>query len=116
MEFEPELHLETQEKADLVGTMSTPGFKILNKIAKASCDKFIVSLLNTETENKEAVYANFLKAQVAAQLYTMFVNKLNEERAIYLSLPRAGDKPIDTTEGLLDIGDLPSIELDEEFF
>ena len=103
--MEPEIHLGRDEQAHLAAIRPMPGFGILLKIAKAEVDKFLLRLVNTPTTDRDAVITHHMTAQVAAQLLTGCVNKVNEELELYANAPRTTDIPVDVTEGILDIGE-----------
>lgn len=105
--------LTTKEQADLAAIISTPGFKVLKDIAESECKKFINVLVNTDASDDAKVLANHKKAQVAAQLFSGFIERINEEISQYTNAPRPSDKPVDITKGLLDIDDIMNIELEE---
>ncbi len=104
--FEPELALTHIERAHLVSMASTEGFHILNRIMRSQVDKFVMAQTNTDPVNETAVLSAHRMAKAAAQFYQMFTDRVNEEMLQYSHAPKAGDKPVDVTEGLLDLGDL----------
>lgn len=106
--YEPELEIDEGEAGTLVSFMGHPGFLVWQKVRKAEFQKFFTKLMNTDTEDKEAVLERHRIAKLAAQLYQGETNTLNEIRLQYTSAPRDRDRPVDETEGVLDIGDLAS--------
>ncbi len=105
--FEPELILDYTEKAHLAAISSTPGYHIINRIARAEVDKFILRLINTDTAEPEKVIIDRHRdAKVAAQIYAGMFQRLNNEIYDYTASPRDSDKPLDVTQGVLDIGDI----------
>lgn len=108
--MELELMLDSKDRAELASTVATPGYQVHNKILKHVCDSFITQLLNTQATEPESVLINHQLAKVSAQIFTMIVNRVEEEMLIFRNYPKASDKPIDATEGVLDIGEYVSIE------
>lgn len=106
--YEPELDIDDGEAGTLVSFMSHPGFLVWQKVRKAEFQKFFTKLMNTDSVSEDQVLENFRVAKIAAQLYQGETNTLNEIRVQYTSAPRDMDKPVDVTEGILDIGHLAS--------
>src|SRR5258706_1213987 len=86
--------------------MSMDGFKVLHSIMRSECDKFIVAMINANPAEPREVLAKQALAKAAAQFYTAVTNRFNEERSIYTNAPHQNDKPLDSTEGILDLGEL----------
>jgi hypothetical protein len=103
--MEPELDLEPAEKAYLVSLMAMHGYKVLHKVIKSECDRFIVALLNSPQDDTKKILANFTMAKTAAMLYTAWTNRVNSIVEEYTHTPKSSDRPIDITAGILDIGD-----------
>jgi hypothetical protein len=103
--MEPELDLEQAEKAYLVSLVSMHGYKVLHKVIKSECDRFIVAHLNTAPDDTKKILASFIMTKTAAMLYTAWTNRVNSIVEEYTHTPKASDAPIDITAGVLDIGD-----------
>jgi hypothetical protein len=103
--MELELTLGRNEQAYLAAIKATPGFKVLDDIAKSEVNKFIQRLINIPSDDKEAVLSAHMAAKVAAQMYAGFVNRINFEIDQYMNTPTLRDKPKDLTEGILDLGE-----------
>jgi hypothetical protein len=108
--FNPEIHLDSQELADLAGIVAHPGIKVLHKIARSCIDQFMVDCINQETDT--AILSSHKSAKVAAQLFTSVVNRVNVEIHDYVHRVKDTDVPEDVTKNL-DLGDT-SDELEEE--
>ncbi len=104
--FEPAFALSHIERAHLVSIASTEGFHILNRIMRSQVDKFVMAQTNTDPVDEKAVLAAHRMAKAAAQFYQMVTDRINEELLQYSHAPQAGQKPVDATEGLLDLGEL----------
>jgi hypothetical protein len=103
--MEPELKLEPAEKAYLVSLVSMHGYKVLHRVIRSECDKFITALLNTPPDDTKKVLANFTMAKTAAMLYTQWTQRVNNIIEEYTHTPKASDAPVDITSGILDLGD-----------
>jgi hypothetical protein len=110
--FEPELALTHIERAHLVNVASTEGFHILNRIMRSQVDTFVMAQTNADPVNEAEVLSAHRMAKAAAQFYQMFTDRINEEMLQYSHAPKAGEKPVDVTEGLLDLGDLEEMTED----
>lgn len=106
--FAPAIELSYSDQSDLAATCATPGYNIIHRIMRAEVDKFVLALINTEQDDKEAVYAAFLLSKAAAQLYQGTTNKINQEVIQYSANLGRESVPVDGTEGILDIGELAS--------
>lgn len=102
--FNPELELERKEIAELAAIYSQPGFKVLTKIHRTSVDWFVKNLLNTDGVKKDEVLIRHNQAQVAAQLYTLLLNYVNNLVHEYVH-SQPTNKLVESAEGL-DIGDV----------
>lgn len=120
-DFAPELELEQGEVASLAAIMSHPGYKVIHKIFRSTVDRFTVAILNADSADDKQVLSRVRSAKVAAQIYTAFTNRANQEVADFMHQPRANDKPVDVTENL-DFGEASNflehynIENEEESF
>jgi hypothetical protein len=106
----PEIELTSDERVQLYQTISTPGQAVVMKIFKAVVDGYITRMLNTPDGDKDTVYARFLMTKCAGQLFTLLVNRLNDEVDQYreAAAQNRPQVPIDGTQGILDIGEAPS--------
>lgn len=102
-QFEPEIHLDHADRAQLVHLTTTEGFKILNRMMRAEVDKFVLAHINADAGDESAVLASHKVAKAAAQFYEGIISRVNEEVALYASSPKVGEKPVDVTEGLIDM-------------
>lgn len=100
--FDPDLTLTDMERAHLYATYSSEGFKIFQQILESEVAKFRVALDNADPANERAVLAAHQMSKAAAQFYTGLVRRVNEEINLYTN-SRQGDKPVDVTEGVLDL-------------
>lgn len=108
--FDPDLRLDYLEKAHLHQVYAMPGYHVMHRLFRSEVDKFIVALINTDPSEPEKVITAQLLAKAAAQFYTGITNRINEEIVQYTAAPRAGDKPVDLTEGMLDMETLAEEE------
>lgn len=113
--FNPDYQLERVEQAALASVVPTDGFRVIHRIMKSEVDKFVVRMINTDPANEKTVIAAHLLSKAAAQFYQGVINRINEEITIYHHAPKASDKPVDITEGLIDLGEavsnLPNIDI-----
>ena len=101
--FKPELMLDQQELSELVAIYGQPGFKVINKIHRTCVDWFVKQLINAPATDKEEVLVRHLQSQVAAQLYTLLLDSINNMVSEHIhSQPSA--KPVEAAQGL-DFGD-----------
>ena len=101
--FKPELVLDQQEMSELAAVYGQPGFKVINKIHRTCVDWFVKQLINTDATKPEAVLIRHQQSQIAAQLYTLLLDSINNTVSEYIhSMP--SDKPVNAIEGL-DFGD-----------
>lgn len=114
--MELEYKLGRDEQASLAAVAGHPGFRVILKLGEMEAKKFIQVLMNTPASDKDLVITNHIKAQEIAQWFTGFVNRINEEITEYTHAPKASDKPIDVTSGILDLGDEPVSNDILEFF
>lgn len=81
-------------------------------------DKFAIAMINADPSKEREVVASHYLAKAAAQVYQMVTDRVNEEVLQYAHAPRPSDKPVDITEGLIDLGDiaaqLPNVDLGGE--
>lgn len=101
--FEPQIALEHDERASLAQMAAMPGYKILHRLLRSQVDMFVISLVNVSAADPDDVLAAHQMAKAAAQFYDGITNVVNEEILAYTGAPRPGDKPIDSTEGILDL-------------
>ena len=100
---DPEMKLDGRQQAQLAAMVGTEGFRILMDIMEAECEKFTVSLINADASKHDEVIARHYLAKSAAQFYAAVVSRINNEVEVYAHAPKIGDRPIDMTEGLLDM-------------
>lgn len=104
MAIDPEYQLDDQERAYVAMLKSdTPAFAALTKIFESEIAKFHVSLINSKTD--EEVLTNHKLEKAASQFYVQVLNRINSEIEQHYNTPRVTDKPVDATEGLIDLGE-----------
>lgn len=101
--FNPEVHLEDIERAELSVVVAHPGFKVIKKIFRSCVDVFAIDLLNTPTSADDEILSKHRDARVAAQLYTLLANRINTESQAYVA-SKISLEPVNVTEDL-DIDD-----------
>ncbi len=112
--FDPDMELERHEQAALAMLVTTEGYKVLHRIARAEVDKFLVSLLNAAAEEPSQVLERHRISKTAAQLYEGFTNRINREVFAYTERrASAAHQPVDPTEGNLDFGPHSSRDMAE---
>lgn len=104
--IDPDFEITDIERAHLATLTTTDGFKVLQKILEAEVSRFNLALLNTRATNQAEVLSAHNLAQAAAQFYQGVVDRLNKEKLLYEHMPRKNDKPVDATEGLIDLGEV----------
>lgn len=114
-QFNPDLQLDTTDRANLAGLSSNEGFKVLQRIMRSEVDKFVVKLINTDPAKPKEIIAAHRLAKAAAQFYTAISNRVNEEIQTYIATPREGDRPVDVTSGVLDFGQIAAELSDTDF-
>lgn len=125
--FNPEYELDHNDRMQLAGIYSQPGFQILQRICGSEVDKFYIKLVNTESDDTAGVLAAHKMYKAAAQFYEGLVRRINEEMIQFTGTVVHNDKPEpDVTEGTLDFGefaskveDLPNVNFfasEEELF
>lgn len=112
MEFEPVIELSPDEAGMLAAIMSHPGFKVIQKICKSTVDQFAVAMLNADEADEKRILSLHRSAKVAAQLYTMQLNRMKNAVNDYIQ-SQPSDKPIDVAEAL-DIGAYTRVGEEEE--
>jgi hypothetical protein len=97
--FNPELNLQPEEIAYLASVYGQPGFKVIAKILRKGVDWFIKNLVNANASKTEEVVTAQIKSQVAAQMYTLWLNQINELVVQYVH-SQPTDKPVESVQGL----------------
>lgn len=103
--IDPDFTLTYGERAQLSAITPQPGFGVLLHLMQSEADKFITSLINADPASPEDVLTKHLLAKAAAQFFQGITNRVNEEVALYTNAPKANDKPVDITAGVLDLGE-----------
>jgi hypothetical protein len=98
--IDPQMELESIERAHLAATVVQDGFKVIHKIMLAEVEKFRLKLLNSDPVKRDEVLAAHTMAKAAAQVVAGIVNRINEEVMQYTNTPRVNDPPQDSSEGL----------------
>lgn len=113
VKFEPDITLEPHDRVALAGMLASPGFRVFQRIMKASVDQIGLNLMNTPSDDEGKVISRHRTWKMAGQYYTLLVEFLNREKEIYAaSIPN--NTPIDAGDGL-DLGEtVASGEQDEE--
>lgn len=109
--FTPSIELDYTNRADLAAMCATPGYSVLHRIMRSEVDKFVLAIMNTQATDKEAVFNNFLVMKAAAQFYEGITQRVNGELMQYTAQGPA-PAPVDNTEGVLDIGEVASLQSD----
>ena len=110
--IDPETRLDDIERAHLMQVVNTEGFNVFNRLCEYECEKFKVKLLNIDSAKADEIVAAHALAKAAAQFYAAIMNRVNAEIETYTKTPKFTDKPVDVTEGLLNIDD---IALEEDY-
>jgi hypothetical protein len=113
MAFEPVIELTDFERGELAQTCATPGFKIIHKILRSEVDKFVVAHMNTPVEDEKLAYARFVQSKTAAQIYQGMADRINLELTVAVARSKEGQIETvgDSTEGLLDLGEIASSDV-----
>lgn len=105
--FNPVIELEPGDRAALVAMSNSHGYRVFHKIMRKTVDNFVLAMVNADPSDRESVLAKHIMAKTASQLYQGMTDAVNEEVMQYIHSPRTTDTPADTTEGILDLDDLP---------
>jgi hypothetical protein len=97
--FNPDVELSYTEKAALTAIMVHPGFEIWQKISRSCVDQFVTHLLASDDNNDKEIITRYRMSKIAAQLYTMQMNKMFNAKHEYLHA-QDNDKPVDSAQGL----------------
>lgn len=100
------LEITNFDRANIVATVHTDGFKALQKVFEIELEKFQQKALNSDPANVATAMANLSMARAATLFYQGIVDRINNEVTIYQNAPRASDVPVDATEGVLDLDGL----------
>jgi hypothetical protein len=111
--FAPDTTLNSRERQELAMIIAQPGFKVMQNLWKSCVSSFNLALINTPEDSTDLIVARHRSAKVAAQLYTLFVNRINEEVFNINNAPRPYDKPLDISNDL-DIGEYTKYGADIE--
>jgi hypothetical protein len=95
------MQLDTKQQALLASFVNTDGFKILCGLMKDSVLEFNKKLLAAIKPEDVIIAHN--QASAAAKFYEDVLNRVDSEIYLYTATPKPGDKPVDSTEGVLDI-------------
>jgi hypothetical protein len=110
--FNPDIELSYTEKAALTAIMVHPGFDIWQKISRSCVDQFVTHLLASDDNNDKEIITRYRMSKIAAQLYTMQLNKMVTAKYEYLHA-QEDEKPVDSAQGL-DFGTTAEQEIDIE--
>lgn len=102
--FVPILVLAPHEQAEITQTISSAGWRHIQRIFDHECTKFILDTINTPSEDTEDVIEKHRCAKVAAQLYEGGVQRINNEVGQYLGSRKALEVQADVTDGVLQMG------------
>lgn len=94
------------KRARLASFIVTDDFKLIQEICEDELKKFELKFINTKVQDDKEVLANHALWKAAAQFYQGIINRINSEVELYRLSPKVNDKPEDTTEGVLDLGEL----------
>lgn len=103
-EFHPELLLERHQQAALAQTCAEEGYKVIHLIARAEVDKFVLDLINSDSDDKDKIIEKHRISKTAAMLYQGITNRINHEVSKYINASQVQGQPVDPTEGSLDLG------------
>ncbi len=115
-EYTPELILDPNEVAALALLTGQDGYKVIHKIIKHELSKFITAHINTATGNDSAITEGHRIIKTAVQLYDGATNSINTLVSTYTSAKQVDGRPIDVTEGLIDLGPAASTQDDLDGF
>ena len=115
VEFNPEVMLSHDERAQIAHTMATPGFIHINRIMRVEVDKFAIDLINADEDNDKMVLARHKMSKAAAQYYARVVSRINSEAQQFMREAGNPTEPTDPTEGLIDLGEFVNAEEPESF-
>lgn len=102
--FVPELEFQPHEQAEITQTISSAGWKHIQRLFDHECTKFILDTINTPSEHTDEVIEKHRCAKVAAQLYEGGVQRINNEVGQYIGSRKALDVEADVTESVLQMG------------
>jgi hypothetical protein len=109
-EFNPDISLDRAEQSSLASIIAQPGFAVVQKIGKSCVDSFVVAWINKEQD--EDVLRAHRHAKVAAQFYTMLIQRIKDEVDEYIHT-QPQEKPLDVAQSL-DIGEYIQNNYDEK--
>lgn len=101
--LEFELELDDHEIASLALLTGQPGWAVFHKIKRYVANKYITAMINVPS-GSEAVLEAQRVTKVAAQTYDDEINIINKIVQGYTQSRKPEGKPIDITEGLIDLG------------
>ncbi len=81
--FNPEITLDRAEQSNLASIVSQPGFAVIQKIGKSIVDQFVRVAIN-QKEDEDVLKAH-RNAKIAAQIYTMMIERIKAEVIIYVA-------------------------------
>lgn len=106
-----DLILNDSDRAQLMNTISSQGWKIIHQIMELEAEKFQVALLNVKPGNKEEREDKWFLAKAAAQVVAGILQRLQVEMELYRADISNNIVIPDITEEVLDYGDTSEEEL-----
>lgn len=112
LKFEPELELDDLEVASLALMTSQQGYRVFHKIIQHQFSEFVSAHINTATGNDHQIVEGHRVIKTAAQFYDGITNKVNRIVESYTADRKVEPKPVDITEGIVDLGPQASTQDD----
>jgi len=103
---DPELSLDAVERGELANLVSSQGFKVLLKLALSVVEEFRTDLDNADPAKPQEVMAKHALSKAASVFHTRLINRINNEVSQFMDAPKKSDRPVDLTEGMLDMGEI----------
>ena len=94
------MELTAAERVELISTVGTEGFRVIQKIMEAECERFNVLVRNADTANEKDCIAKLNLAKAACMFWTQVVARINQEIAVFA--PKPGTVFEDITESLIE--------------
>ena len=107
LRFEPEYVPDAMDAAQLSQLTVMPGFPVAIRLWKSVVDEFLVAARNADSGNALDCQEKIRRAQVSAQMFQLFTDKVNGYTSAYKIAESvvAGEVAPDITDKVLDIGE-----------
>jgi hypothetical protein len=107
LRFEPEYVPDAMDAAHLSQLTVMPGFPVAIRLWKSVVDAFLVEARNADSGNALDCQEKIRRAQVSAQMFQFFTDKINGYTSAYKIAESvvAGAVGPDVTDGVLDLGE-----------